>query len=64
MKTVYIVWNKEKTDRYCTFDKQLAYEVRKGSMDNCFYGDGHPSHIARAFCEKYGEEDCSIEEIR
>lgn len=57
----YIVWNEAKTEGFVTTDKQLAYEVRKGSDSNCFDEKGIPSEIAVAFCLRWCEDNCTIE---
>lgn len=57
----YIVWNEAKTEGFVTTDKQLAYEVRKGSGSNCYTEDGKLSEVGQAFT--YAWDDCTIEEI-
>ena len=65
MKTLYLVWNSLKTECFGTFDKQLAYEVRKGADSNCYDIHGNKSEMAISFCEQYSHhEDCSISEIK
>jgi hypothetical protein len=60
----YVVWNAANTEGFATTDYQLAYEVRKGAIDNCFDGTGKQSFVAQAFCNTYSNhEDCTIEEI-
>jgi hypothetical protein len=60
----YIVWNEAKTEGFATTDYQLAYEVRKSSESNCYNEvDGSPAPVAVAFCDRWGEENCTIEKI-
>lgn len=61
--TVYRVYNHDKSDYFETTDKQLAYEVRKGSDTNCHSDDREAALKAVEFCEKYSwHEDCTVEE--
>lgn len=59
----FIVWNKDKTEGFATVDQSLAYEVRKGSDTNCFTQGGEYSPVGVAFIEKWGDEDCTTEEV-
>lgn len=59
----YIVWNETKTEGFITFDAQLAYEVRKSSDTNCFDEFGNHSAVGVAFCERWFNDNCTIEEI-
>jgi hypothetical protein len=63
MSTLYIVWNEARTEGFATFDKGLAYEVRKSAGGNCFTADGRESHVGRVFCETWYEDNCTIETI-
>lgn len=62
-RKVYIVWNEMRSEGYVTFDRQVAYEARKGSDSNCFDVDGNRMRLAQAFCELTGEDSCTIEEV-
>lgn len=62
-RTAYIVWNEARNEGYLTFDKGVAYEARKSAGSNCFDQDGTQMHLAQAFCELTGEENCTIQEI-
>jgi hypothetical protein len=64
MKTYYIVWNGSKTEGFITADHPLAYEVRKSAASNCYDTDGNPSPVGVAFCERWWEDNCTIEEIQ
>jgi hypothetical protein len=60
----FIVWNKDKTEGFVTTDRQLAYEVRKGSESNCFHENGNQSCVAQQFCNEWSiGEDCTMQEI-
>lgn len=59
----YIVWNEAKSEGYVTKDKQLAYEVRKGSDSNCYTEEGDCCDVAIAFCEKWADGTCTIQEV-
>jgi hypothetical protein len=61
-RIAYIVWNADRTEGYITFDKQLAYEARKGAKSNCFDENGMQMKLAQAFCEIYsGENDATTQ---
>lgn len=62
-KDYWIVWNAEKTEGFITEDRQLAYEVRKSSDTNCFDYNGRRSDVGIAFCEAWGDQDCTMERI-
>lgn len=62
-KDYWIVWNADKTEGFITEDRQLAYEVRKSSDTNCFDHNGRRSDVAIAFCEAWGDQDCTMERI-
>lgn len=62
--TVYLVWNKDKTEGFFTIDKGLAYEARKSSDTNCYDQNGIRSDLAIAFCEIHGEHDCTMQEVK
>lgn len=60
----YIVWNTERTEGYVTFDKQVAYEARKGAESNCFDVNGTQMLLAQEFCKLYScDKDCTSEII-
>jgi hypothetical protein len=59
----FIVWNKDKTEGFATVDQALAYEVRKSADTNCFTQGGEYSPVAVAFCDRWGDEDCTTEEV-
>ena len=59
----FIVWNEAKTEGFVTTDRQLAYEVRKSSDSNCFDAEGRRSKVGQQFCEDWGDDDCTIQEI-
>ena len=61
--TEYIVWNEAHTQGFATTDHQLAYEARKGSIDNCYDENGNVSKLAQLFCELTSEEPCTIEVV-
>ena len=61
--TYWIVWNNAKTEGFATTDQQLAYEVRKSSDTNCFNANGERSNVAVEFCNQWGGEDCTTEEV-
>lgn len=61
--THWIVWNNAKTEGFATTDQQLAYEVRKGAGSNCFTSDGMYAPVAVEFINKWGDEDCTTEEV-
>jgi hypothetical protein len=56
--THWIVWNNAKTEGFATTDQQLAYEVRKCAETNCCGNE-----LALMFCHKWGDEDCTTEEV-
>lgn len=56
----YIVWNENKTEAFVTIDKQLAYEVRKSAISNC-YDDNGLNLVAATFAEKWEDDNCTIE---
>jgi len=58
----YIVWNEGKTEGFVTTSPCLAYEVRKSADSNCTDENGDPSPVAVAFCNRWWEDDCTIEE--
>ena len=62
-KQAYIVWNEARTEGYVTFDKQVAYEARKGAESNCFDSNGTQMHLAQAFCEVTGIQNCTVQKI-
>lgn len=57
----FIVWNESKTEGFITTDEQLAYEVRKSAVDNCFDKDGRCSTVGQAFCEAWAQDNCTTE---
>lgn len=60
----FIVWNAARTEGFITDDPQLAYEVRKSSESNCYNElAGELSSVAMAFCNRWCEDDCTIQEI-
>ena len=60
-KIYYTVLNFDKTVGYTTTNKQMAYEVRKGAISNCYDNGGFPDKLAIEFCRLYSEnEDCTI----
>lgn len=59
----FIVWNEGKTEGFVTPDGQLAYEVRKSSDTNCFDENGNRSDVAVAFCDRWYNDNCTIEEV-
>lgn len=61
--TYFIVWNEKRTEGFATMDRQLAYEVRKGSDTNCYDADGNRSDVAVAFCDRWVDDNCTIEEV-
>lgn len=63
VKKAYIVWNEAETEGFVTTDNQLAYEVRKGSTDNCYNENGERSAVGQAFTEAYAWDNCTIQEI-
>lgn len=63
-KKIFIVWNQAKTEGFTTDDEQLAYEVRKSADSNCYRGDGLYSEVAAAFCNRWVNDICTIQEIR
>jgi len=63
MARAFIVWNKERTEGFVTFDDGLAYEVRKSSTFNCFTSEGRKSVVGQAFCEQWGYWDCTTEVV-
>lgn len=63
-KKYYAVYNKDKTERFITADRGLAYEVRKGADSNCYDANGTFSKVGVEFCEKWSwNEDCTMSEI-
>ena len=63
MAKIFIVWNAAKTEGFVTKDKQLAYEVRKGSTSNCYDENGNRSDAGIAFAERWMEDDCTTQEV-
>ncbi len=59
----YIVWNNDRSEGFVTTDKQLAYEVRKSSDTNCYDENGRRSEVGVAFCDAWGDHDCTTQEI-
>ena len=59
----FVVWNEARTEGYVTFDKQVAYEARKGAESNCFDSNGTQMHLAQAFCEVTGIQNCTVQKI-
>lgn len=59
----FIVWNADKTEGFVTTDRQLAYEVRKSSDTNCFDFEGRRSDVGIAFCDAWGDGDCTMEPL-
>ncbi len=55
-RVAYIVWNAARTEGYVTFDKQVAYEARKGAASNCFDSEGTQMKLAQAFCDVHSDE--------
>lgn len=55
-RVAYIVWNDARNEGYVTFDKQVAYEARKGAHSNCYDRDGNVMRLAQTFCETYSDE--------
>lgn len=62
-KEYFVVWNADKTEGFITEDRQLAYEVRKSSETNCFDRSGRRSDVGIAFCDAWGDQDCTMEPI-
>jgi hypothetical protein len=58
---VYTVWNEMRTEGFTTTDKGLAYEVRKCATSNLSDEFGRPSSVARAFCERWGDDNLVTE---
>lgn len=58
-----VVWNADKTEGFVTIDRQLAYEVRKSADTNCYDADGRRSDVGIAFCEAWGDQDCTMEPL-
>lgn len=58
---MWIVWNQERTEGFVTDDKQLAHEVRKSADTNCCTVDGDPAPVAVAFCERWAQDNCTLE---
>jgi hypothetical protein len=63
MNQYWIVWNETKTEGFVTTDKQIAYEVRKGGVSNCYDQDGNLSTVGVAFANRYAEDNCTIEPV-
>lgn len=61
--TFYIVWNESRTEGFITNEHQLAYEVRKGSVGNCYREDGTYSKVGVEFAETFMDENCTIEKV-
>jgi hypothetical protein len=59
---VYTVWNEAHTEGFVTTDKGLAYETRKCADTNLYDVNGVFSPVAAAFCEQWGEGNCTMEE--
>jgi hypothetical protein len=62
-KEFYLVWNEAKTEGFVSTDKQLAYEVRKSSDSNCFDENGNRSNVGVAFCDNWGEDNCTMHKV-
>ncbi|AUM58447.1 hypothetical protein KNT81_gp089 [Proteus phage phiP4-3] len=62
----YIVWCEEKKIGFETVDYQLAYEVRKGAIDNLgFWIDTDSYASAYSFCELCScLYDCELIEVK
>lgn len=58
-----VVWNADKTEGFVTIDRQLAYQVRKSADTNCFDADGRRSDVGIAFCDAWGDQDCTMEPL-
>lgn len=64
VRAYHIVWNEAKTEGFVTTDGQLAYEVRKGAVDNCYNGElEEQSVVGIAFAEKWVDDNCTIETV-
>lgn len=59
----FIVWNELKTEGFVTDDEQLAYEVRKSADTNCVDKDYCLSQVAVAFCHRWCDDNCTMEEV-
>jgi hypothetical protein len=59
----YIVWNAARTEGFVTTDHALAYEVRKSASSNCSTSWGGQSEVAKAFCERWYLDVCTIETL-
>ncbi|HHB0793451.1 TPA: hypothetical protein ACOA2N_003428 [Vibrio cholerae] len=62
---IYLVWCEEKQVGFSTTDYQLAYEVRKGAINNIgFVEDSVLWHLAHDYCHYIScEFDCEIIEV-
>lgn len=60
-KPFYVVWNSIRSEGFVTIDKQLAYETRKCATTNLADEMGNPSSVAREFCERWGDDDLTME---
>lgn len=62
---IYLVWCEEKQAGFSTTDYQLAYEVRKGAIDNIgFIEDPVLWRLAHDYCYNIScEFDCEIIEV-
>lgn len=57
---LHIVLTDHASEGFVTGDRQLAYEVRKGAIDNCYDEEGGVALTARAFCTDHSiAKDCS-----
>lgn len=63
-KELYIVWNQDRSASFKTHDKQLAYEVRKSSETNCYDSNGNKVQEAIDFCDKWYNDNCTIEIVK
>lgn len=62
---IYLVWCEEKQAGFSTTDYQLAYEVRKGAIDNIGFIES-PSlyQLVRSFCDFIScQYHCEIIEV-
>lgn len=62
---IYLVWCEEKQAGFSTTDYQLAYEVRKGAIDNIGFIESPRLHqLAYTFCDYIScQYQCEIIEI-
>ncbi len=61
MRRYFIVWNETKTEGFVTTDEQLAYETRKSADTNLYKEDGSSCAVAKAFCDVWGDGNCTSE---